>query len=142
MKELTVEADADRAADVTDFIAERLKAIGCSADTAAQICIAADEIFSNIANYAYRVENGFGAGTATIRVETEREAAAEAVVITFSDSGIRFDPLAVREPDITLPAEKRAIGGLGIYLVKRIMNGVSYEYRDGKNILTMRKILK
>ena len=63
------------------------------------------------------------------------------VIITFVDHGVPYDPLAKADPDITLSANKRQIGGLGIYLVKKTMDDVSYKYEDGHNILTIKKLL-
>ena len=63
----------------------------------------------------------------------------EDLVLTFTDSGIPYDPTKTREPDITLPAEERPIGGLGIFLVRKTMDDVAYRREDGKNILTVRK---
>ncbi|MBS6760025.1 ATP-binding protein, partial [Hungatella hathewayi] len=92
-----------------------------------------DELFGNIAHYAYHPENGF----ATVRVEVMDNPMA--VVITFMDNGVPYDPLANEDPDITLSADERGIGGLGIYIVKKSMDEITYEYKDGKNILKIRK---
>ena len=61
------------------------------------------------------------------------------MTLVFADSGIPYDPLKKEDPDVTLPARERQIGGLGIFMTKRIMDETEYEYRDGKNILTLRK---
>ena len=98
-----------------------------------KIDIAIDEIFSNIAYYAY----GDDIGEATIRVELLGEP--KAVAITFIDNGAPYDPLAKDDPDTTLSIEDREIGGLGIFMVKKSMDDISYEYRDGQNILTIKK---
>jgi anti-sigma regulatory factor (Ser/Thr protein kinase) len=100
-----------------------------------QIDIAIDELFSNIAHYAYNSE----IGQATVRVEAIKDPLA--VTITFIDNGVPYDPLANADPDTTLSAEEREIGGLGIYMVKKSMDDVTYEYRDGKNILKIQKNL-
>ena len=92
-----------------------------------------EEIFINIASYAYRP----GEGPVTIRVSVEEDPIR--VTLTFIDNGKPFDPLAREEADVTLPAEKRRIGGLGIFLVKKTMDSVTYEYKDGQNILTVVK---
>ena len=96
---------------------------------------AIDELFGNIANYAYNPD----VGPATVRVEIKREPLS--VIITFIDHGVPYDPLLNRDPDTTLSAEERKIGGLGIYMVKKSMDGIRYEYKDGRNILTIEKIL-
>ena len=99
-----------------------------------QILIAAEEIFVNIASYAYGQETG----SAEIRMTVEDGCAG----IEFRDSGTPFDPLAKADPDVTLPAEERQIGGLGIFMVKKSMDDVQYRYEGGENILTIRKKLQ
>ena len=136
MKELTVEAAIENIPLVTDFVNEQLEELGCSVKAQMQIDIAVDELFSNIAHYAYDHESG----NATVRVETTKEPLA--VVITFIDKGVPYDPLKRDDPDISLSAEEREIGGLGIYMVKKSMDGLSYEYKDGQNILTITKNMK
>lgn len=133
MKELTVDATVENVSAVTAFVDEQLEQIGCPIKTQMQVDIAIDELFGNIAHYAYNPE----VGAATVRVEVSEDPLA--VVITFIDNGVPYDPLAKADPDITLSAEEREIGGLGIYMVKRSMDDVSYEYKDGKNILRIKK---
>ena len=98
-----------------------------------QIDIAIDELFGNIAHYAYNPE----IGQATVRVEVVENPLA--VTITFIDNGVPYDPLAKADPDTTLSAEEREIGGLGIYMVKKSMDDITYEYKDGQNILKIKK---
>ena len=74
-------------------------------------------------------------------IETEVTTDPPAIAITFRDSGEPYDPLAKEDPDITLSAEKRRIGGLGIFLVKKLMDEVAYKYEDGQNVLTIIKLL-
>ena len=133
--ELEVEASGDRLPEVTDFIDRHLEEAGCPAKTRMQISLAAEEIFVNIANYAYAP----GTGTALVRVEIGGDPAS--VSITFEDRGKPFDPTAKTDPDVTLSAAEREIGGLGIFLTKKIMDDVRYEYRGGRNILTVTKKL-
>lgn len=133
MKELTVDATIENVAAVTAFVDEQLEQLDCPMKTQIQVDIAIDELFGNIANYAYNLE----IGVATVRIEVTEEPLA--VVITFIDNGVPYDPLAKADPDVTLSAEKRQIGGLGIYIVKKSMDNISYEYKDGMNILTIRK---
>lgn len=133
MKELTIDATIENVAAVTAFVDEQLERRDCPAKTQMQVDIAIDELFGNIANYAYNPE----IGTATVRVEVTDNPLA--VVITFIDNGVPYDPLAKDDPDITLSAEEREIGGLGIYMVKKTMDDVSYEYKDGQNILRIKK---
>lgn len=135
MKELTVDATIENVAAVTAFVDEQLEQLDCPMKTQIQVDIAIDELFGNIANYAYNLE----IGVATVRIEVTEDPLA--VVITFIDNGVPYDPLAKADPDVTLSAEKRQIGGLGIYIVKKSMDNISYEYKDkdGMNILTIRK---
>ncbi len=133
MKELTLPATIENIEKVTDFVNEQLEEIKCPMKAQMQIDIAIDELFGNIAHYAYNPETG----PATVRVEVTEEPIS--VVITFIDHGVPYDPLKKDDPDITLSAEERAIGGLGVFMVKKTMDEISYEYRDGKNILRIKK---
>ena len=135
MKELTIAATVENIGTVTDFVDEQLEALGCPVKAQMQIDIAIDELFGNIAHYAYHPE----VGNATVRVEVTEEPLA--VIVTFIDRGVPYDPLNAAEPDITLSAEDRQLGGLGIYMVKKSMDEISYEYKDGKNILSIKKKL-
>ena len=136
MKELTVEAKTTNIEAVTDFVNEQLEALDCPMKAQMQIDIAIDELFGNIAHYAYNPE----IGKATVRVEVTEDPLA--VVITFIDNGVPYDPLAKADPDTTLSAEEREIGGLGIYMVKKSMDDITYEYKDGQNILAIKKNLQ
>lgn len=133
MTELIVDASLENVEKVTAFVDEQMEALNCSVKAQMQIDIAIDEIFSNIAHYAYES----GVGSATVRVEVLEDPMA--VVITFIDRGIPYDPLKKEDPDVTLSAEDREIGGLGIYMVKKSMDDISYEYKDGQNILRIKK---
>lgn len=133
MKELTTTATIENIQTVTDFVNEQLEALSCPMKAMMQIDIAIDELFGNIAHYAYHPE----VGSATVRVEVTEDPLA--VIITFIDNGVPYDPLAAEDPDITLSAEERTVGGLGIYMVKKSMDEISYEYKDGQNILTIKK---
>ena len=135
MKEITIAAAVENIEVVTDFVNEQLESVDCPMKAQMQIDIAIDELFGNIAHYAYNS----GVGDATVCVEIAE--APLAVVITFIDGGVAYNPLAKDDPDITLSAEERQIGGLGIYMVKKTMDEVAYEYRNGKNILKIKKIL-
>lgn len=136
MKELTVSVAAENVAVVTAFVDEQLERLGCPMKTLFQVNVAIDELFGNIANYAYSTE----IGTATVRVETAENP--PAAVITFIDNGIPYNPLAKADPNVTLSAEEREVGGLGIYMVKKTMDDISYEYRNGQNILRIRKNIR
>ena len=133
--ELEIDAEEAKLAEVQTFVEERLEAVDCPMKALMQINVAVEEIFVNIASYAYVPEKG----KAKVRVEISGEPVS--VTITFEDRGIPYDPVAREDPDITLPASQRAIGGLGIFMTKQIMDDVAYEYRDGQNILTLKKRL-
>ena len=133
MKELTIAATVENIGTVTDFVNEHLESYECPMKAQMQIDIAIDELFGNIAHYAYNPETG----DATVRVEVVEDPLS--VIITFIDNGMPYDPLAQSDPDITLSAEEREIGGLGIYMVKKTMDDITYEYKDGQNILKIKK---
>lgn len=133
MKELTIDATIENIATVTAFIDEQLEHRDCPMKTKRQVHIAIDELFGNIAYYAYHPEKGI----VTVRAEVTDNPLE--VVITFIDNGTPYDPLAKADPDITLSVEERDVGGLGIYMVKKTMDDISYEYRDGQNILRIKK---
>ena len=135
MKELTIEAAVENIEVVTDFISAELENMDSPIKAQTQICIAIDELFGNIARYAYSPH----VGKATVRFDVEHEPLA--VIITFIDNGKPFNPLELAEPDIHASANERREGGLGIFLVKKTMSMVEYAYRDGKNILTIKKTL-
>lgn len=133
MNEITVKALVENIGIVTDFVDDFLDSHGCPMKAKMQIDIAIDEIFSNISHYAY----GDSVGEATIKLEIEDNP--KAVTITFIDSGVPYNPLEKKDPDTTLSAEEREIGGLGIYMVKKNMDEMKYEYSERKNILLMKK---
>ena len=133
MKELTVAATIENIETVTDFVDAQLEELDCPMKAEMQINVAIDELFSNIAHYAYHPETG----EATVAVEVTRDPLA--VEITFIDNGKPYDPLQNADPDVTLSAEERDIGGLGIFIVKKSMDEITYEYKDGKNILRIKK---
>ena len=133
--ELDIEAVTENFPRVAAFVDSRLESIGCSPKAQMQIGIAVEEVFVNIAHYAYAPEKG----SATVRVEVSERPVS--VTITFIDHGVPYDPLARKDPDMTLDASEREIGGLGIFMTKKLMDDVSYEYRDGQNILTLKKNL-
>jgi sigma-B regulation protein RsbU (phosphoserine phosphatase) len=132
---LTVDAKVDNLDKVLAYVDEHLELIDCPMRKMMQIDVAVEELFVNIANYAYGPEGG----TASIRVTTETDP--KRVSVTLSDSGIPYNPLLKQDPDVTLPAEKRKIGGLGIYMVKQSMDDFTYEYSEGRNVTTITKIL-
>lgn len=135
MIEFKTDSAPENVEAVTDFINAELEAHDCSMKAQTQIDIAIDEIFSNISKFAY--DSGSGPASVTIDISGDPLIAQ----ISFIDHGHPYDPLSAEDPDITLSAEDRKIGGLGIYLVKRTMDDVRYEYRDGQNILTIIKTI-
>ena len=125
--ELRVKATDESIETVNDFIHSILPS-ACDEMILNQIDLAVEEIFVNIAHYS-------GAAEAIINCSFENDK----LEITFSDSGVPFNPLAKPDPDLTLNAEEREIGGLGIFLTKKFMDTVSYEYKDGMNCLRIIK---
>ena len=134
MSEKTFSADLDALSEVVAFTESELEKADCPMKTALSLTVAIEEMFVNVANYAYT--NG---GTATLAIEHDREK--NEILFRLTDSGIPFNPLAKPDPDITLPVEKRKIGGLGIFMMKKAMDEVFYAKENGKNILTMIKKL-
>ena len=133
MKELTVPATIENIPVVIAFIDEQLEALNSPKKTQMQIDIAIDELFGNIARYAYPD----AIGEATVRFDFDE--ATRTASIAFQDSGIPFNPLEQDAPDVTLSAEERKVGGLGIFLVRKTMDGLTYQYEDGMNVLTLYK---
>lgn len=133
MKELTVEAIVEQIETVTEFVNAELEKLDCPMKARIQLDIAIDEIVSNIAYYAY----GEKTGTVTVRIEALPEE--NGVQLMFLDSGFPYDPLTRQDPDISAEIEERKEGGLGIFLVRKTMDDMKYEYKDGQNCLTIRK---
>ena len=135
MNHLTVRAETENLQSVLDFVNTYLEKLSCPTKIQVQLDLAIEEIFVNIAHYAYPNSSG----DASIDLEIQEDP--PAVKITFSDCGIPYDPLGRQDPDVTLSAEERDIGGLGIYIVKKSMDDVSYLYKNGQNILILEKYL-
>lgn len=135
MKEITVDAVSESLGTVTDFVDAELEAIGCPFNIQMKVDIVIDEVFSNIVFYAYRGT----VGSVTIRTETTTDPGS--LTLTFIDSGIPYNPLNAEEPDVTLSVEERKVGGLGIFIVKKTMDEVDYEYSGGRNILRLKKYI-
>ena len=133
VKELTLEAKVANLQQVLAFVDENLTSMRCPMKILMQIDVAVEEIFVNVASYAYTPNTG----SVTIRMDLQEKP--RAVVITFIDSGIPYNPLAKEDPDVSLSAEERSIGGLGIFMVKKTMDKMEYEYTDQKNVLKMYK---
>ena len=143
MKELIIEAKIENLDTVLDFVSTELEAVKCSMKMQRQIAISVEEIFVNIAHYAYEPccageqDAKHSTGGAIIRV-----AVGDEITIEFMDRGKPYNPLEKDDPDITIAAEERQIGGLGVLMVKNMMDTVEYEHKDGKNILTIKKTYK
>lgn len=133
MNELVIDAKVENLDMILDHLAGYLEKLQCPAKIQVQLAIAVEEIFVNIAHYAY--DSG-KTGQVQINFETEN---ASSISICFTDWGIPYNPLAKEDPDVTLSAEERKIGGLGIYMVKKSMDNVFYRYEEGKNILVIEK---
>lgn len=130
MRKLTVTPTSDKVNEITEFLESILTEANVSAKIISRLDIVTDEIFSNIAQYS-------GATSATVGCLLSENR----LTLQFSDNGKPYDPTETPEPDTTLSADERKIGGLGIFMVKKIMDTVSYEYKDGLNILTAVKKL-
>ena len=133
INELTLEAKVENLNQALAFIDDQLDAVDCPMKKRFQIDVAVEELFVNVAHYAYTPNTG----SVTIRMDLLEKP--RAVVITFIDSGIPYNPLAKEDPDVSLSAEERSIGGLGIFMVKKTMDKMEYEYTDQKNVLKMYK---
>lgn len=120
-------------AEVTAWVEAQLDVLACSTKTAMQIVMCLEEIFVNIAHYAYEDSQG----TFLLKMWTDEDK----IILEFRDHGVAFDPLAKPDPDVTLGIAERKVGGLGIYFVKKMMDEVRYARVDGENILTLVKKL-
>lgn len=133
MTQKTFPAKVEALDDVIAFLEEALESYDCSMKNSMALCVAIEEVFVNVAHYAY----GDGEGDATLELSMDN--ASRVLTLRLSDSGAPFDPLAKPDPDITLSATDRDIGGLGILITKRTMDEIFYAYENGENVLTMRK---
>ena len=133
MKELTVQATLENIPLVTAAMDEFLEALECPLKAQMQLDVAVDELFGNIAQYAYPD------GTGSVTVRFDHDEAARMVSVTFVDSGVPFDPLKQRDPDVSLSIDDRKEGGLGIFMVKKTMDHMVYRHEDGCNLLTIYK---
>ena len=135
MKELKLTATVESLDEVLAFIDTELESVDCPMKIQMQLDVAVEELYVNIAHYAYAP----GPGEATVSIDITQDPLN--VTITFKDSGIPFDPTAKADPDVTLSAQERQIGGLGIYMAKKGTDEMKYEYKDGQNILSISKKL-
>ena len=135
MDRMTTAAKTENLDAVVGFVEKQLEPFGCPMRTLLQLRLAVEEIFVNIASYAYAP----GEGEAEVRCEVLEDP--RRVVIRFLDGGKPFDPLAREEADTTEEGLMSREGGLGILLIKKSVDEVRYAYEDGKNVLTIRKDL-
>ena len=133
MTKKTFPAKTEALLDVLGFVEQELEKHECSMKIQTAVCVAIEEVFVNVAHYAY----GGGEGDVTISIDFDAET--RNVTFQMTDKGVAFDPLKKPDPDITLSAEEREIGGLGIFITKKTMDLVTYAYENGENILTMIK---
>ena len=133
-KELTLEAKIENIPQFIALVDEYLESIDFSMKSQMQIDVALDEILSNVALYAYKEAPAIG--NMSLVIEGDKEGP---VVITISDEGIHYNPLEAKDPDITASVEDRDIGGLGIFMTKKLMDNVEYNFKEGKNVLILTK---
>ena len=129
----TFPAKTEALSDVLGFVDQVLEDYECPMKIQTGVCVAIEEVFVNVAHYAY----GDGEGDMTLEISFDEEN--RAITFRMTDKGVPFDPLQKPDPDITLSAEEREIGGLGIFIAKKTMNTITYSYENGENILTMVK---
>lgn len=135
MTNRTFPAKTDALPDILGFVEQTLEDYGCPMKIQMAVCVAIEEVFVNVAHYAY----GDAEGDMELAIGFQKES--RTITFRMTDKGIPFDPLKKPDPDITLSAEERQIGGLGIFITKQTMDSVNYAYEDGKNILTMVKTI-
>jgi sigma-B regulation protein RsbU (phosphoserine phosphatase) len=133
MTNKTFPAKTEALSDVLGFVDEMLQVFECPMKVQMAVCVAIEEVFVNVAHYAY----GEGEGDMSLGIGFDEES--RAITFRMTDKGIPFDPLKKPDPDITLSAEDREIGGLGIFITKKTMDSVEYAYENGENILMMVK---
>lgn len=135
MKRLEIPADKARLAEVIDFVLGYAQELGFEKKELFQLKVCTEEIFVNVASYAYAPDTGL------ITVTANGSQDPLSVSVSFIDSGIPFDPLAKPDPAKVRPLSQAKKGGLGIFMTKRLMDDVSYAYQDGQNILTIKKTM-
>ena len=133
MTDRTFPAKTEALSDVLGFIEETLEGLECPMKLQTAICVAIEEVFVNVARYAYPDGEG------DVSLHVGFDAKTRTVTFRMADKGVPFDPLKKPDPDVTLSAEERQIGGLGIFITKKTMDSLSYSYENGENILTMIK---
>ena len=134
MKDLQLAPVIENLKAVTEFVTADLTVRAWPEKNIRIVSVVIDEIFGNIVKHAVKSD------AVTVREEFEEDP--DALVLTFIDRNPPFDPLTRADPNVTLPAKKRKIGGLGIFMTKKLADHIDYEYKDGKNILRIKKYLK
>ena len=135
MTNRTFPANTEALPDILGFVEETLEVCGCPMKIQMAICVAIEEVFVNVAHYAY-VD---GQGDADLGIGFDKES--RTITFRMTDRGVPFDPLKKPDPDITLSAEEREIGGLGIFIARKTMDSITYAHENGRNILTMTKTI-
>ena len=133
MTNKTFQAKTEALSDILGFVDEMLEKHECPMKIQTALCVAIEEVFVNVAHYAYKD----GEGEVFLGIGFDEES--RTITFRMADKGVPFDPLQKPDPDITLSAEEREIGGLGIFITKKTMDSVEYAYENGENVLTMTK---
>ncbi len=135
-EELVIKAVIDNLDDVNFFIHKSIEQFDISKRTLMQLDLVVEEIFVNIASYAYSPNTGL------VKILLETEVEPLSISLTFIDSGVPYNPLEKSDPDVNLSADDRQIGGLGIFLTKKLVNNMSYQFVGGQNVLQLTKSLQ
>ena len=133
MEELKLDATVENLPEVTEFVTASLEERDCSMKIVMQMELVIEEIFVNVASYAYAPDSGL------VTVQKSFDDEPRALNLTFIDSGKPYNPLEHKDPDTSLGVDEREIGGLGIFLVKKNVDVINYARRDGQNILSVKK---
>lgn len=136
MKQIIVPAEVEKLHEIRTFVEDALAEAACPAKARMQLSLAAEEAFVNIARYAYGQRRG------TVTVSVDIAGSPPRAVLVFSDRGIPHNPLQKPDPDMSLPAGQRKIGGLGVYIMKQSVDDAHYRFENGQNILTLVKRLE
>ncbi|BDZ69590.1 ATP-binding protein [Methanobacterium petrolearium] len=135
MNTITITAKIENLPNVLNFINNQLNGLNISGKTLFQLELAIEEIYVNIARYAYVGEEGAVTITSCIEEDPLQ------IIVEFTDSGVPFNPLENEDPDFSQKTEEKEIGGLGIHLIKKNVDSLGYKFHDNKNVLTIKKIL-
>lgn len=133
MEKITVPAKVECIEEIESFVMEKLDFPECPIKAKRHICVVIDEMFSNIAQYSYGDKEG------TVDIAYDYDSNEKMITIIFTDSGVPFNPVEFKDPDLKDCMTKEQAGGLGIFITKMLSTSISYTYEDGKNILTLTK---